>query len=91
MQNVKVESIATEDHHGRPSRYQKITHELLGFVAYDDGMSPYVDLYLEGAIVPFDTVNVWLSGFGRRADAGRVLDLVLDRFRAEVEIRDGLA
>lgn len=85
MQNVKVESTETQDHHGRFSRRQVITDELLGVVAHDDGMSPYVDLYVEGATVPFDTVNVWKSGFGRRADPGRVLDLVLDRFRTNRE------
>lgn len=65
--------------------YRLITDELLGVVAKDDGKCPYVDLFVEGASVPFDTVNVWRYGEGVREDDDRVLDLVLDRFRTNRE------
>lgn len=85
MQNVEIRTFKTIDDDGKVYNRREIVDELLGVLAYDNGMSPYVDLFVEGATVPFDTVNVWRSGFGCREAPDRVLDLVLDRFRTNRE------
>lgn len=70
---------------GFPPYKRAITDELLGVVALDDGVSPYVDLCVEGVDMPFETINVWCHGENQRENDSMVLDLILDRFRTNRE------
>lgn len=80
MRELREEGKFVEGKDGVVSYHWVITDELLGVSAFDDGVSPYVDLYVEGATVPFDTVNVWCNRRRERVDEAGVLNLVIRRF-----------
>ena len=80
MQHTEVRTFQSVLDDGSVKERREFRDNLLGIVGFDDYQSPYVDLYVEGATVPFDTVNVWKSGHGVRQSNTEVLDLVFNRF-----------
>jgi hypothetical protein len=81
MENVEIRTFETQNGYGDVATRREFVDELLGIVAHDDGQGPYVDMYVEGASTPFDTVNVWVYGEKRRENEEMVEALVLDRFK----------
>lgn len=81
MKNIEIRTFKTIDDDGKVYYRREVVDELLGLLAYDTCSGAYIDLFVEGASTPFDTLNVWRSGEKRREDDDRVLGLILDRFR----------
>lgn len=80
MQHTEVRTFQSVLDDGSTEERREFRDNLLGIVGFDDYQSPYVDLYVEGATVPFDTVNVWEYGQGVRYNDTKVMDLVLNTF-----------
>lgn len=77
--NITVQTLESVDANGNQRTQRLIRDEALHVTAYDNMYGPYVDLYNDGASAPFDTVNVWQYGEGKRQDDDTVTSTVIDR------------
>jgi len=80
LEYIEIHTVEKADAAGKSSKQRQFLDTLLGVIAQDTREGPYVDLYVEGADVPFDTVNVWDYPNKKRYTDSLVKRTVLARF-----------
>jgi len=81
LEYVEIRTFEKSDAAGKYLRQREFVDALLGVLAKDTLEGPYVDLYVEGADVPFDTVGVWKYREKKRYTNSEVKKAVLAKFK----------